>query len=127
MVRPTRIDLVAVFVGGMLGTLARAALAEGWTHGAGGWPWSTFLANLLAAGLLGWATVALPGRGPWRPFVGTGVCGALSTFSTLQLEAYDLFDGGHAALAIAYLLASVAGGLAVIGLTRRWALTAAAR
>jgi CrcB protein len=121
MPRPARIDLVAVFVGGMVGTLARAALAEVWTHDGGGWPWSTFAVNLLAAGLLGWASVALPGRGPARPFVGTGICGALSTFSTFQLELYDLADAGHVGVAAAYLVASIAGGLAVIQLTRRWA------
>jgi CrcB protein len=125
MPRRARIDLVAVFVGGMVGTLARATLAEAWTHDTGAWPWSTFLVNLIAAGLLGWATVALPGRGPWRPFVGTGICGALSTFSTFQLEIYDLADHGHAGVAAAYLATSIAGGLAVIQLTRRWALRTA--
>jgi CrcB protein len=125
MPRPARIDLVAVFVGGMVGTLARAALAQAWTHDGGSWPWSTFVVNLLAAGLLGWATVALPGRGPYRPFVGTGICGALSTFSTFQLELYDLADHGHAGVAVAYLAASIVGGLAVIQVTRRWAMRAA--
>jgi CrcB protein len=56
-----------------------------------------------------------------RPLVGTGICGALSTFSTFQLELYDLADTGHAGVAAAYLVASIVCGLAVIQLTRRWA------
>jgi CrcB protein len=120
--RGNRADLVAVFAGGMLGTLARAALGEAWAHDPGSWPWSTFLVNLAGAALLGWATVALPARGPARPLVGTGVCGALTTFSTFQLELYEQVDGGHVGLAAAYLAASLVGGLAAIRLTRAWAM-----
>jgi CrcB protein len=126
--RGKRSDLIAVFVGGMVGTLARAGLAQAWTSGSGSWPWATFLVNLAGAALLGWAMVALPARGPSRPFVGTGVCGALTTFSTFQLELYELVDHRHGVLAAGYLAGSVAGGLGVIQLTRRRALrTQAAR
>jgi CrcB protein len=120
-----RIDLIAVFAGGMAGTLARAGLGEIWPLGDGGWPWATFVVNLAGAALLGWAMVALPARGPARPFVGTGVCGALTTFSTFQLQLYDLVDGGHAGRAASYALASLAGGLVLIEVGRRWAMRTA--
>ena len=58
-----------------------------------------------------------------RPLIGTGVCGGLTTFSTLQLEVAELGRDGHAALAVLYLAASVALGLAAVllsaGLVRR--------
>ncbi len=61
--------------------------------------------------------------------VGTGLCGSLTTFSSLQLEVFDLGRDGHAALAVAYLSVSVALGLAIVhltaGLVRRARLRAA--
>jgi CrcB protein len=57
-----------------------------------------------------------------RPLLGTGLCGALTTFSTLQLELLDLLDSGHAALAAAYAAASLCGGFGVL-----WLATGAAR
>jgi len=49
-----------------------------------------------------------------RPFVGTGVCGALTTFSALQIEAVRLAHHGHAALAAAYFVITLLAGLAVM-------------
>ena len=45
-----------------------------------------------------------------HPFLGTGVCGTLTTFSTLQLELYELVDEGELGLAAAYCAATVAAG-----------------
>ena len=47
-----------------------------------------------------------------RPLLGTGFCGALTTFATLPLELLDLIRGGHLLLAAAYAVASVAAGFA---------------
>lgn len=99
-----------VALGGACGGLLRAGLAERWPA-AGGWPWVTFAANLAGAALLAWV-VAVQGRRPWaRPLLGAGLCGGLTTFSTLQVEAIELARDGHAGLAAAYLAASVGGGL----------------
>jgi CrcB protein len=58
-----------------------------------------------------------------RPLLGTGFCGALTTFSTFQLELLELGRNGHVPLAVGYLAASVAGGLLLVylatALTRR--------
>ena len=48
----------------------------------------------------------------WRPLVGTGFCGALTTFSTFQVQMVELGDDGHVPLAAAYLAVSVVVGLA---------------
>ena len=122
-----RVELLAVFAGGCLGALARAGLAEALPHGAGEWPWATFVANLAGAALLGWAVTRMQERLPpstWgRPFLGTGLCGALTTFSTLQIEALDLLDAGRGGLAAGYVAASLACGFAAVwlatGLARR--------
>lgn len=48
---------------------------------------------------------------PWRALLGTGVCGALTTFSALQVEVVDLVARGRPGLALGYLTASLVGGL----------------
>ena len=112
---------VAVFAGGCVGTLARAALAEGLPVGPGGWPWATLVANLAGAFALGWVAATLH-RGRRRAFLATGVCGALTTFSTFQLELLELLDRGRVAVAASYAGASLALGLAAVLAGRRLAV-----
>jgi fluoride exporter len=109
-------ELAAVFAGGTLGALVRVALAEAFPHGSDAWPWTTFAVNLAGAFVLGWAVTRLPPASYRRPFLGIGVCGALTTFSTLQLELLRMLDanGPTHPLALVYALASLAGGLAAV-------------
>ncbi len=111
--RLDRWELAAIFAGGFAGAMARAALAEAVPYG-GRWPWSTFTVNVAGALLLGYVTTRLQERLPLsayrRPLLGTGLCGALTTFSTMQLELLEMLDGEHYALAASYALASVAAG-----------------
>jgi CrcB protein len=107
-------ELTAIFVGGMLGALARVGLAQAFPHAPTAWPRATFAANLAGALLLGWAVTRLPPASYRRPFVGIGVCGTLTTFSTLQLELLRMLDADRWALALAYTAASVAGGLLAV-------------
>ncbi len=109
---------VAVMLGGAAGTLARAGLAEAWPADPGAWPWATLAVNLAGTALLGWLVVA-HANGLVRPLVGTGFCGALTTFSTFQVQLVELADAGRPALAAAYLAVSVAAGLLVADLARR--------
>jgi CrcB protein len=122
-----RRELAAVFAGGFAGTLARFALAEAIPHGDLDWPWATFVANVVGAFALGWLTTRLQERLPLsayrRPLLGTGLCGGLTTFSTMQLELVRMLEGGDQALAFAYAGTSVACGFAAVvlgsGLARR--------
>jgi CrcB protein len=119
--------IAAIMAGGAIGTLARAGLAEALPHGAGQWPWATFIVNVAGAFILGWLLTRLAERTApsryWRFLAGTGFCGALTTFSTFQIETFEMARDGHVALAVAYPAASIAAGmaLAVAGvLIARW-------
>jgi CrcB protein len=102
-------DATAVIAGGALGTLACTGLTEALPVHSGTWPWATFLANIAGSLILGWVVVA---RQRWRPLLGTGFCGALTTFSTFQVQVVELGDDGHVPRAALYLGVSVIVGLA---------------
>jgi CrcB protein len=108
-------ELAAVFVGGALGTLARAALATVAAPEPGHWPWPTFIVNIVGAFLLGYFTTRLLERLPVssyrRPLLGTGVCGGLTTFSTMQVEIVRMLEQHHYGLAVAYTAVSIVVGL----------------
>jgi CrcB protein len=125
--RPDRRELAAVFVGGFVGAVARLSLVEAMPHGALEWPWPTFAANLAGAFALGYFATRLQERLPLsayrRPLLGTGFCGALTTFSTMQLEIVRMLEGGAVGLAFAYAAVSIAVGFALVhlatGIVRR--------
>jgi len=126
-VRPRASLQLAVFAGGVGGALGRAGLVRAFPFEGHGWPWATFIANVVGTAALGYLTTRLQERLPpstfRRPLLGTGFCGALTTFSTFQIELIKLTRHGHGFLAFGYLSASVILGLATVylatALTRR--------
>ena len=119
-------ELAAIFAGGFVGASARVALAESVAADPARWPWATLVANIAGALVLGY--VAEKVRGDRRRlFLATGLCGALTTFSTLQLELLWMLDAGRWALAAGYVLASVALGLVAVAIGRALAGGAALR
>ena len=116
-------ELAAIFLGGMTGALARSGLAEAFPTAHDHWPWVTFAVNIAGAAVLGYVVTRLQERLPLsayrRPLLGTGFCGALTTFSTTQLEMLRMPTGQ----AIAYASASIAAGFAAVYVTThlaRW-------
>jgi len=107
-----RRELGAIFLGGALGALLRAVLAEALPAGGEEWPWATFLVNIAGTALLGYWFTTLSHTSYRRPLLTTGFCGALTTFSTVQLELVEMIDAGRAGLALLYLALSLAAGLA---------------
>jgi CrcB protein len=113
-----RRELGAIFAGGFLGAVARAELAQALPAGTARWPWATLIVNLAGAWLLGYFTTRLQERLPLsayrRPLLGTGFCGALTTFSTMQLELLRMLDSGRVGVAIGYAAVSIVGGFAAV-------------
>lgn len=111
--------LAAIYCGGVLGALLRVGLAEAFPHGADAWPWPTFSVNLIGAFLIGYFFASFRDHSPDRlhhPFLATGICGTLTTFSTMQLELFNMVDAGEMALACGYFTVTVALGYLAVKL-----------
>ncbi|HUE07500.1 MAG TPA: CrcB family protein [Acidimicrobiales bacterium] len=110
--------LAAVFLGGALGTMARYLLEAHHQTGSGAFPWVTLLVNLtgsLAIGFLVPLTEHVAPRAPLvRPLALIGFLGGWTTYSTLAVDATLLGKNGDFATCLAYLVATVAGGLALV-------------
>jgi fluoride exporter len=110
--------LVAVFVGGACGTFARYLLETDHPFAPGAFPWVTLLVNLtgsFAIGLVIPSTARLSQRLPaLRPLLVAGFLGGWTTYSTLAVEATLLVRHGDPATCLAYLAATVVGGLSLV-------------
>ena len=110
--------LLVVAAGGALGSLGRWALAEALPHGEGHVAWGTFVANVTGAFLLGVLMVLVldvwPPRRYVRPFLGVGVLGGYTTFSTYMLDTRALLATGEPATALTYLFGTLLCGLAAV-------------
>ena len=119
--------ILAVALGGALGSLARYAVASLISSRYGARiPDATFAINISACFLIGFALTFFANRPHlnmvWRFLVPVGFIGAYSTFSTFEWEIFERLELGAFALAGLYTLASVAVGLVAV-----WLGAAAAR
>lgn len=109
--------LLAVALGGAMGSGLRAAIALTWGE-TGNWPWPTFLVNVLGAAILGFLVARLrrvAGR-PWDVELwGIGALGSFTTFSTFTVEVTRLLAAGHPLAAGGYGFTSVVVGAAAAG------------
>jgi fluoride exporter len=83
-----------------------------------GFPWATFAANVSGCLLIGVLMVLVTevwaGRWLLRPFLGVGVLGGYTTFSTYSVDVVRLVDAGVPAVALAYLAGTVLAALAAV-------------
>jgi len=86
------------------------------------YPWGTWTVNVAGSFVLG--VVAAAGPAWVTTLVGTGFCGALTTFSTFGYETVRLAEEGETATAIGYVAGSLVAGLAAAALG--WAVGSAA-
>jgi CrcB protein len=121
MARVDRRELGAIFVGGAVGALLRVWLGTKFSSGAASWPWVTVLINVTGSVALAYFATRLQERLPQstyrRPLLGTGFCGAYTTFSTMQVEIIKMLDRDRLGLAVGYGVASIAAGYAAIWIT----------
>ncbi|GAC57064.1 protein CrcB homolog [Gordonia hirsuta DSM 44140 = NBRC 16056] len=126
--------MLLVLAGGMLGAPARYGVESVLPSDPGGFPVGTFAVNIVGSAVLGLLLETLLLAGPdtgarnrLRLLWGTGFLGAFTTYSSFAVELDALGRGGHAVLAAGYAAASLAGGLAAVGIgigaaqrIRRW-------
>ena len=124
--RPDARVLAAIAFGGALGAPARYGVAQVVHVAADSFPWATFWTNVSGSFALGLVLALVLERFPptryVRPFVATGFLGAYTTYSTFAVETDLLVKNGHAAIGLAYEVASL-----VVGLVAVWAGIVAAR
>ncbi|MFI9718175.1 fluoride efflux transporter FluC [Streptomyces sp. NPDC052396] len=110
----------AVSVGGGLGAAARYAAGLWWPTPGHAFPWTTLGINAVGCALIGVLLVTIAERGTphplARPFLGTGVLGGFTTFSTYAVDIQQRLAGGHPAAALGYLAGTLAASLAAVWL-----------
>jgi len=113
-----RQELAAIFAGGAVGAFVRVWLGRHFTAAAPDWPWVTFTINITGSFALAYFATRLQERLPQstyrRPLLGTGFCGAYTTFSTMQVELLKIVEAHRYGLAAGYAAASVTAGYAAI-------------
>jgi CrcB protein len=118
--------LVVISVGGVIGAVGRYAAGEWWPTRPGAFPWTTFGINVVGSTLLAVVIVVaaeLWADKPWlRPFLGPGILGGFTTFSTFALDNRRLLSNGHAGVAFTYI-----AGTLVVCAAATWLGGAAAR
>lgn len=110
--------VVTIAAGGIVGAEARYGLGAVWPHPPDGWPWSTLVINVSGCLLIGvlmvLITEAFRAHPLLRPFVGVGILGGFTTFSTFAVDIVTLAVHGRAWQALGYLVATPLAALAAV-------------
>ena len=110
--------LVVISAGGVIGALARYGLSAAWPHRPGQFPWATFVTNVSGCLLIGVLMVVI--TDVWsahrllRPFVGVGVLGGYTTFSTYTVDIQQLVAAQAPRTGLLYLASTLAVALAAV-------------
>jgi CrcB protein len=111
-------SLSIIAVGGAFGATGRWGVGELVAGTAGGFPWATFVVNVVGCLLVGLATRrVVRGSDAWLGLV-VGVLGGFTTFSAFAVETRALLDGGHGGTALVYVGASLVAGLVAVDVVR---------
>lgn len=122
-------QIMVISAGGVLGALARYGLTMAFPPAPGRFPWATFAINvtgcLLIGALMVLVTEVWAGRRLVRPFLGVGVLGGYTTFSTYVVDIRGLVQSGAPLIAAVYLVGTVVAAIGAVYLgvaATRWAL-----
>jgi len=114
---PGAAEVAVIAAGGGLGSVARYLLSAAFPAGTG-FPWVIFAINVSGCFLLGLVMVCLlevwPPRRFLRPFLGIGLLGGFTTFSTYAGGVLTLLTGRQPGLADAYALSSIVAALLAV-------------
>ena len=114
-------SMIIVGIGSFLGGSLRYVTSTMMKNVCGqGFPWGTLTVNLLGCLVFG-LLFALFSKyssisNPWYLLLTTGICGGFTTFSTFANESMQMLQNGNTGGFISYVLASIIGGLILIGL-----------
>ena len=110
--------LPVIALGGVIGASARHALELWWPPPAGGFAWATFVTNVSGCLLIGVLMVYVLEAGGahplLRPFVGVGLLGGYTTFSTYAVQSGTMLREGHPTLALTYLLGTLLAAMLAV-------------
>lgn len=110
--------VAVVALGGAVGASARYGAALVWPTAPGGFPWTTLVVNAVGCAVIGVFMVVISEA--WtahrlvRPFIGTGVLGGFTTFSTYAVDIQRLLDGGRLRAGLGYLGLTLFAALAAV-------------
>jgi CrcB protein len=118
-----------VALGGVIGAVARALIEAAWPHNPDTIGWATLIINvtgcLFIGALLGAIGRYRPEQELIRPFLGVGVLGGYTTFSTHIVEVLQMIEHGRPELGFAYLALQLVSGIIAVAagawLVDRWA------
>ena len=110
--------ILLVAVGSGLGGVLRY-LVPCWIGTAKGFPWATLTVNVVGSLLIGLLSGLLarhggPSAESIRCFAVVGFCGGFTTFSTFSSETFHLIENNQWLSAVAYVVLSIAAGLAAV-------------
>lgn len=118
--RELRAVVAAISLGGVCGALGRYGVGELLPHQAGQWAWSTWAINVSGCLFIGVLMALIdqvwPRQRLIRPFVGVGVLGGYTTFSTATVDVVHLVNAQRPGLALLYLAVTVLGALVAVTL-----------
>jgi fluoride exporter len=110
--------LSVISAGGILGAWARHALALAWPYRPDQFPWATLVTNVSGCLLIGVLMVLITdvwaGHRLLRPFLGVGILGGYTTFSTYAVDVQQMVAAGVAGTALVYLAGTLVAALAAV-------------
>jgi len=116
---------LAVAVGGGVGTLGRAAIAEAAVNNGVLTMWAVLLVNIVGALVLGWYAAHVRHSNRWSTlmvgFVAAGILGSFTTFSAFSFEVVELFEAGDWLIGSVYAVVTLSAGLVAASTGRRFA------
>jgi CrcB protein len=117
------VNIALVAIGGALGAAARYGLGLAWPTPPHGFPWVTFVINVVGCLAIG-VLYGVDRRPAVRLFAGTGMLGGFTTFSSYAVETDGLWRADRPWIAVGYLAGTVAAALSAAwlgaALIRRW-------